>query len=257
MRSRRKDRGLGRIFRLSVAAGIFGQIFSTLSGSGSAFLTKFAVMLNATPVHFAILSAIGQVSQVFQPLGSLVTKRRTRRKGVVLTLQFIGCGTALCFGAIPFIFSGVDAIYAVLLLFLLSVSLLSIAGNAWIGWITDVVPLRVRGRFFSTLSRYVMLTAVGVGFVFSLFIDRFSPAGPSGIRADTRGFFDPDNLPLGFAVIFLLGVAAAFSGLRILSRLPERGKKVEEEGAAGMFFLPMKDGNLRTRASLLRLSEPG
>jgi MFS family permease len=245
MRSRRKDRGLGRIFRLSVAAGIFGQIFSTLSGSGSAFLTKFAVMLNATPLHFAVLSAIGQVSQVFQPLGSLVTKRRTRRKGVVLTLQFIGCGTALCFGVIPFIFSGVDAIYALLLLFLLSVSLLSIAGNAWIGWITDVVPLRVRGRFFSTLSRYVMLTAVGVGFAFSLFIDRFSPSGPNGFHTNTAGFFNPDNLPFGFAVIFLLGVAAAFSGLRILSRLPEREKKVEEEGAAGMFFLPMKDANFR------------
>jgi len=245
MRRQRKDRGLGRIFRISVISGIFGQIFSTLSGSGSAFVTKFAIMLNATPLHFAILAAIGQVSQIFQPLGAFVTKRRTKRKGVVLTLQFIGCGIVLCFGIIPFIFSAGNAIYALLLLSLLSVSILSIANNAWIGWITDVVPLRVRGRFFSTLSQYVMLTAVVVGFGFSLFIDHFSSADSQNMHAQVSAFFKADNLPLGFAVIFFVAVVAAFSGLVVLSRLPEKEKKIEEEGAARMFFLPIRDGNFR------------
>jgi len=152
LRRQRKDRGLGRIFRISVISGIFGQVFSTLSGSGSAFITKFAIMLDAAPLHFAILAAIGQVSQIFQPLGAFVTKRRTKRKGVVLTLQFIGCGIVLCFGIIPFVFSAGNAIYALLLLSLLSVSILSVANNAWIGWITDVVPLRV-GDAFSRHSR--------------------------------------------------------------------------------------------------------
>jgi len=245
MRRQRKDRGLGRIFRISVISGIFGQIFSTLSGSGSAFVTKFAIMLNATPLHFAILAAIGQVSQIFQPLGAFVTKRRTKRKGVVLTLQLIGCGIVLSFGIIPFVFSAVNAIYALLLLSLLSVSILSIANNAWIGWITDVVPLRVRGRFFSTLSQYVMLTAVVVGFGFSLFVDRFSSAGGQDIYARVPAFFKTENLSLGFAIIFFVAVVAAFFGLGVLSRLPEKEKKIEDEGAAGMFFLPMKDGNFR------------
>ena len=202
-------------------------------------------MLNATPLHFAILAAIGQVSQIFQPLGVFVTKRRTKRKGVVLTLQFIGCGIVLFFGIIPFVFSAGNAIYALILFSLVSVSILSIANNAWIGWITDVVPLKVRGRFFSTLSRYVMLTAVVAGFGFSLFIDRFSPAGGQDIHARVSAFFRTENLSLGFAVIFFAAVVAAFSGLVVLSRLPEKEKKNEEESAAGMFFLPMKDGNFR------------
>ncbi len=245
MTRQKKDRGLRKIFRISVTSGIFGQIFSTLSGSGSAFLTKFAIMLNATPLHFAILSAIGQVSQIFQPLGVFVTQRRTKRKGVVLTLQFIGCGIVLCFGILPFVFSTGNAIHALLLLFFLSVSLLSIASNAWIGWITDVVPLTVRGRFFSTLSRYVMLTAVGVGVGFSLFIDHFSSAGIQDINAQAAAFFRAENLPLGFAIIFFIAVVAAFFGLGVLSRLPEKEKKIEEESAAGMFFLPMRDSNFR------------
>lgn len=245
MRRQREDRWLRRIFRISVMSGIFGQIFSTLSGPGSAFLTKFALMLNASPLHFAVLSAIGQVSQIFQPLGAFVTKRRTSRKGVVLSLQFTGYSIILCFGILPFVFSSENAIRALLLLFFLSVSILSIASNAWIGWITDVVPLRVRGRFFSTLSRHVMLTAVGVGFVFSLFIDQFSPGGGQYIHAKAPVFFRTENLPYGFAVIFLLAVAAAFCGLIILSRLPEKEKQVEKEDAGRMVLVPLKDSNFR------------
>jgi MFS family permease len=246
MTRQRKDRGLRKIFRISVTSGIIGQIFSTLSGPGSAFLTKFAIMLNATPIHFAILSAIGQVSQIFQPIGAFVTKRRTKRKGVVLTLQFIGCGIALCFGVLPFIFSSGNAIYAFLLLFFLSVSLLSIASNAWIGWITGIIPSRVRGRFFSILSQYLMLTAVVVGFGFSLFIDHFNSAGRHDIiNAHSSPFFKAENLPLGFAIIFIVAVVAAFFGLGVLSRLPEKEKKVEEEDAARMFLLPLRDGNFR------------
>jgi MFS family permease len=245
MTKKRNDRGIRKIFLISVLSGIFGQVFGTLSGSGSAFLTKFAIMLNATPLHFAILSAIGQVSQIFQPLGAFVTKMRTKRKGVVLTLQFIGCVIVLCFGMLPFVFSDKNAIHALLLLSFLSVSLLAISSNAWIGWITGIVPPRVRGRFFSTLSQYVMLTAVGVGVVCSLFIDSFSSTGRQKVHAWAAAFFKAENLPLGFAIIFIVAVVAAFSGLCILSRLPEKEKKIEEEDAARMFLLPLKDGNFR------------
>jgi len=245
MTRQRKHRDIRKIFRISVLSGIFVQIFSTLAGSGSAFLTKFAIMLNATPLHFAILSAIGQVSQIFQPLGAFVTKKRTKRKGVVLTLQFIGCVIVLCFGILPFVFSNEHAMHALLLLVFLSVSLLAISSNAWIGWITGIVPPRVRGRFFSTLSQYVMLTAVGVGVGCSLFIDYFSSAGRQNIHAQASTFFKPENLPLGFAIIFFVAVIAAFSGLCVLSRLPEKEKKIEEEDAARMFLLPLRDGNFR------------
>jgi len=226
-------------------SGVLGQIFSTLSGSGSAFLTRFAIMLNATPLHFAILSAISQVSQVFQPIGSLITRRRTKRKSVVLTLQFIGCGIALTYGVLPFIFPPENAIRIFLLLFFVSIALLSPASNVWIGWISDVVPLRVRGSFFSTLSQYGMLTAVGVSYGFSFFIDRFSSEGGKDYHSQASTFFKVENLPLAFAIMFVAAVVTAFSGLGVLARLPEKKKKIEEESTVGMFFLPMKDNNFR------------
>jgi MFS family permease len=245
MVTKRNDSGLRKVFQLSVMAGIFGQIFNTLSGVGSAFLTKFAIMLNATPLHFSILAAIGQISQIFQPLGAYLTTKRRKRKNIVLTLLSAGYGITICFGILPFVFSDRDAIHSLLLLFFLVVSLLSIANNAWIGWITDIVPVRVRGRFFSVLSQYLLLTAVGVGIGFSLFIDSFSPTVGRDISAHAAVFFRPENLPLGFAIIFLVAVFAAFAGIRILSRLPEKEKKIENEGAARMFLLPLQDRNFR------------
>ena len=240
-----EDTGRVKIFRTSVTAGILSQVFGTLSGSGSAFLTKFIIMLNAAPLHFALFSAIGQVSQVFQALGAYVTRKRKKRKGVVITLQSIGCGIALIYGMLPFIFSARNAINVFLFLLFVSVSLLSVAGNAWIGWISDIIPLRLRARFFSGLSQYLMLTTVAVSYGFSLFIDHFGTLGKSNLHARGYAFFSTENLPIGFTVIFLVAVVAAFSGLGVLSRLPEKEKKIEEEGTAGMFFSPMRDNNFR------------
>jgi MFS family permease len=245
MLKRTEYRGGGKIFRISVMSGILSQVFSALSGSGSAFLTKFIIMLNATPLHFALLSAIGQVSQVFQALGAFVTKKRKKRKGVVLTLQSMGCGIALIYGILPFIFSSHDAINVFLFLLFVSVSILSIAGNAWIGWISDIIPLRVRARFFSGLSQYLMITTVAVSYGFSLFIDHFGTADKGSLHIKGYAFFTTRNLPIGFMIIFLVAVTAAFSGLGVLSRLPEKEKKIEEEGTAGMFFSPMRDSNFR------------
>ena len=84
MERQNEDNRLKKIEKISFLEGIFGQMFNSLAGPGSAFLTKFALMLNATPLQFGILSAIGQVSQIFQPLGAILTRRRRKRKAVVL-----------------------------------------------------------------------------------------------------------------------------------------------------------------------------
>lgn len=242
MEKEREDSRFKKIVRISIAEGIFGQIFNSLSGPGSAFLTNFAIMANATPLQFGILAAIGQISQVFQPLGAIITRRRERRKGVVLKLLFTGRGIALFYGIIPFVFLSGSALWAFLLLFFLSVSISAVADNAWIAWISDTIPLRMRGRFFSVRSRYLMLTAIAVTYAFSLFIDLFTEAVPLGRLA---GFFMREHLPYGFAIIFFIATAAGIIGLSVLARQPEKTKRIEEEGFAEMFFYPMRDGNFR------------
>jgi MFS family permease len=238
----REDSRFKKIVRISIAEGIFGQIFNSLSGPGSAFLTKFAIMIHATPFQFAILAAIGQISLIFQPLGAMITRRREKRKGTVLKLLFAGRGVALFFGIIPFVFPGSSAIWAFLLLLFLSVSLSAVANNAWIAWISNTIPVRMRGRFFSIRSRYLMLTAIAVTYIFSLFIDRFAETVHSG---RTAFLFMREHLSYGFAIIFFIATIAGVSGLGLLARQPERTKRIEEESFYKMFVQPMKDSNFR------------
>jgi MFS family permease len=234
-----------KFLKLSVMEGIFGQIFNSLCGPGSAFLTKFAIMLNATPLQFGILSAIGQISQIFQPLGALVTKRRLKRKGVVLALQGGGRGIVMLYGVLPFVVLSGKPIDVFLFLFLISVSLLAVAENAWIGWISDLVPPRFRGRFFSIRSQYLMLTAIGASYVLSLFIDSFTGGSGQALRSPKSAFFQTDHLPLGFAIIFFAAAIAGFVGLGVLSRQPEKIKEIEDESIARIFVIPLKDSNFR------------
>jgi hypothetical protein len=241
----REDRRLGKFLRISIIEGVFGQIFSTLAGPGSAFLTKFAIMLNATPLQFGILSAIGQLSQLFQPLGAIITKRRLKRKPIVLPLQFGSRAIALLYGLLPFVFLTGEAMNAFLLLFLISISLQSVADNAWIGWISDLVPVSARGHFFSLRSQYLMVTAVAAGYAFSIFIDWFTAGGLHLPAVRRLLFFKAAGAAPGFAVIFIAAAAAGFAGSIVLSRQPEKTKDIETEDVAQMFIHPFRDVNFR------------
>jgi MFS family permease len=238
----RKDSRFKKIVRISISEGIFGQIFNSLSGPGSAFLTKFAIMMHATPFQFAILAAIGQLSLIFQPIGAMITRKREKRKGTVLTLLCAGRGIALFFGIIPFVVLSANAIWAFLLLLFISVSLSAVANNAWIAWISDTIPVSMRGRFFSIRSRYLMLTAIAAAYIFSLFIDRFTETVSTGL---ITSLFVREHLSYGFSIIFFIATVAGLLGLGLLARQPERTKRVEEESFQEMFFQPMRDGNFR------------
>jgi hypothetical protein len=245
MEGQREDKRLRRFLKISITEGVLGQVSSTLAGPGSAFVTRFAIMLNATPLQFGILSAIGQLCQIFQPLGSIITQKRLKRKPIVLPLQFSGRAIALLYGALPFVFLRGNAMDVFLLLFLISVSLQSVADNAWIGWISDLVPVSARGRFFSLRSQYLMVTAVSVGYAFSIFIDSFTAEGMYTPYVWRPLFFKAEHLDVGFSIIFLLAAIAGFVGLIVLSRQPEKMKGIGEEGVAMMLILPFKDGNFR------------
>jgi len=83
----------------------------------------------------------------------------------------------------------------------------AIGTNIWIAWISDIVPIRFRGRFFSIRSRYLMISGLFTGYIFGIFIDFFNPK-PTGLsklieKATPLGaIFKPENLTYGFTFIF-------------------------------------------------------
>jgi len=246
----KKSDNLRKAIRISVIEGIYAQIFTSLATIGTVFITKFAILLNATPFHFGILSAIGQFSQVFQPLGAIITKNLDSRKKKTVRYAFVGRALTLLLPVIPFVFDGLTAVYVFLSVCLVSTVLQSISGNMWIAWISDLIPLRFRGRFFSSRNQYLMLAAVLIGYLFGFFLDLFDSAD-GGLTERFKNYlqigshFTPDNLR--YAYIFIFGIAAAIGmyGLFILNRQPELPKKIESENSSALLLTPFKDKNFR------------
>lgn len=246
----KKSDDLRKAIRLSIIEGAYAQIFATLSTIGTVFITKFALMLGASPFHFGVLSAIGQFSQLFQPLGSVITKKLESRKSKTVKYAFAGRFLILLLPVIPFFFSGATAIYIFLSVCLISTVLQAISGNMWIAWISDLIPLRFRGRFFSNRSVYLTLAAVLTGYLFGFFLDLFDSA-EGGMLEKMKGtlslgdYFNKENLPYAYIIIFGIAALIGLYGLTILNKQPEKPKKIETESSKELLLSPFKDRNYR------------
>jgi MFS family permease len=238
---------LKRVVRISVIEGVFAQVHASLAGLGSAFLTRFAVMLEATPLQFGIFSAIGQFSQLFQLLGVAVTWRKPSRKGTVVGLAAIGRAISGAFGLLPLLLPREQAVWAFLFLYFLATSAAAASANGWIAWISDAVPLYRRGRFFALRSRYLLLAGLLVGYLAGAWLDLYDPRPGEIAKVLGRWFGRPDasGLPFAFLRLFLLATVSGLVGVLILRKQPERPKEPAGERFWPALARPLRDTNFR------------
>lgn len=248
---------LRKTLHLSTIEGVFAQIHFTIVGNGSIFLTKFAQLLGATQFHFGLLTAIGQFSQIFQPLGVMATRRATSRKWLVVGFSGVSRVLALFFGLLPFFFDLPTALDFFLLLVFFSIALQAVGGNAWLGWMADMVPIRVRGRFFAWRGRVLMVAGFVAALAVSVLLDEIipptPPASPSTTSAaaddgkagaNTAGPAGPTLLVVAvFSGIFVFASITGIFGLVVLARQPERAKPIETESFSVMLAQPFFDRN--------------
>jgi MFS family permease len=242
------DSTLRTTFRISTTEGVFSQIFATLAAPGSVFITRLAILLGAGPVHFGLLSAAGQISLLFQPLGVAITHRKSFRKKTVILLAAAGRILAPLFGVIPFLFTGGSSLGIFLALYMFSAVFLALSANIWIGWINDTVPRRLRGRFFASRNRVLMVAGLVVGYIFGALVDLFSEdRGWLGDRLARLLDVDPQPSALKYALlaVFLMAGILGIIGLSILRRQPEMEKPHETEGVTSIFLSALRDRNFR------------
>ncbi len=236
-----KDPVLKKTVKISYIDGSLAQIYSTLAAPGSIFITKFLVFLNSSPLHFGLYSSIGQLSQVFQLVGVMLTKELKSRKSLVVWFAFWGRFLTFFIGFIPFFFLPKYTIFIFLVLFFVSNILQAISGNMWIAWISDMIPIEIRGRFFSKRSQLLMIVGLATGYFFSLLYDFLT-------RDDLKflkNFLNIKNRgnELIFAMIFLVATIFGIIGVKVLNQQPEKEKEIERESFKEYFLQPFKDKN--------------
>jgi MFS family permease len=240
-----------RGFRLSVIEGIFAQVYGSLSTIGSGFITKFMVLLGASPLQFSLLSALGQVSAVFQPLGVAFTHRLKRRKWACVWITAAGRFLTFFIGAALLFSVRQHGIWFLLGLLFVGAGLQAAGANIWIAWVSDLVPVGIRGRFFARRNQILMFAGLVMGYLASLYVDSFEKT--SGfvrhwlVDAWPWGtWFRPENQPRFLGGMFIFAAVIGIVGLFILARQPER--PLRDHGKRRLWEAyrePFRDRNFR------------
>jgi MFS family permease len=178
--------------RASSAEGLFAELVSACAGP--TVLVGWALHLGASPVEVGLLAALPQLAQLLQLPGAWLTALSGRRR-VALVAVTLSRQALLPLALLPFLPAGDEVKRALLFaVAALSAGLGVVGNNAWTAWMGELVPARLRGRYFG--ARTALCTAGGT--LAGVAIGALLDAG--GARAATG------------PVLALLAVAACAAG---------------------------------------------
>ena len=195
--------------RLSLADALF---YALMVGAGEVYFLADAVRLGATTLQQALVVTLPLCVGTLGPVMSLgLLGRFRRRKPVVVTAASLQA--ALLLSIVVVDLSGRLSPNALIGLACGYQIFSQAAGTAWASWYGDVVPGRIRGRYFATRNRIAQLATSASLVAAGLLLQGLEPGAAGAVAAGAGG--------LGYAIIF--GSAAAFRivSVSLLAMSPE------------------------------------
>ncbi|MEC0369215.1 MFS transporter [Paenibacillus chibensis] len=143
--------------RIATMEGVPAVMFQTLLGGQ--FLTGFLLYLGASSSELGFVLAITTFVNIAQLFAAFLIQRLKSRKWTLV--WFVACHRILwgATGLIPFLFPKPYWVAAFIVLYTLAFMFNTVGGILWNSLISDIVPARVRGRYFGI--RNTMLNALG------------------------------------------------------------------------------------------------
>ncbi len=122
--------------------------YSVMLGLTQNYISPLALELNATTTQIGLLSSIPSLAMSFSQLSApYLSTRAGSRKGFILPMVFIHALMFIPILLVPYIFH-VSAVWWLIGFVTVSVTLGAIANPAWGSMMADLVPERLRGRYF-------------------------------------------------------------------------------------------------------------
>jgi MFS family permease len=210
-----------RGLKISIGEGAFATVHLTLTSG--IFLIGYALLLGVNDFQLGLLAALPFLAQMVQPFSALLVQNLKERKAFTLagSVFFRGIWILLIF--LPFILLSKD--YKVSL-FLFIIALSAIVNNfttvTWLSWMADLVPEKIRGRYFGIRNSILQVVTMAVYFGGAKLIDYYRSLKPAQVHFGLFDFSGFTNLSaLGFTLIFSIGVFAAICAGLLLYFQPE------------------------------------
>ncbi|MUG23859.1 MFS transporter [Paenibacillus macerans] len=172
--TRRKTSKQRRNLTIATWEGVPSTIFQTLLGGQ--FLTGYLLYLGASSGQIGFVLAITTFVNIAQIAVAYLIQRLASRKWALVL--FIALHRILwgCTGLVPFLFPQPYWVAAFIVFYVIAFVFNTVGGMLWNSLISDIVPARVRGRYFGI--RNTFLNALGTLFMFlgGMLLDHFPGA---------------------------------------------------------------------------------
>ena len=218
-----------RGMRLGVAEGVLTQVHLSLTVGTLA--TGLALLLGASSFELGVLAALPVLGTLIQLPAAWWVERTGKRRRLAVAGSL---GRQLWIVPAVLLFLPL-ATPAKLVLFLLASAvghmMLAAAANAWTGWMTDLIPASVRGRYFGARGAMMSGAAMITGYGGAWLVDRGRAAG--------------DEASV-YAGLLVLAVVSGGLGSVLLSRQPEPApSKGVRYGWRDLLLLPARHQRFR------------
>jgi len=164
-----------RTLALSTIEGMTAEIVTACAGGAA--LIAWALYLGCNPLVVALLGALPSFAQVIQlPSAWLTSTLGGRRVAIVASAASrISLAPLIILPFLPVPTAEKRSI--LLCVAALHIALGVVGSNGWLTWMGDLVPERLRGRYFGRRSSLASLSGSLVGFASGVMIDRSSVLG--------------------------------------------------------------------------------
>lgn len=180
--------------------GVPAVIYQTVLGGP--FLTGYLLYLGAESSEVGFVLAVTTFFNIFQILTAYLIQRLEYRKKAMIVSTFLNRILWGATGVIPFVFDEKWWIPSFLVLYMGAFLAGTVSGIIWTSVISDMVPSKVRGRYFGI--RNTILNALGALMLFigGMILDRH----PGGT---------------GFLILFIIGWIAIAANLSMFFLYPD------------------------------------
>lgn len=218
--------------RLVTVAWVFGAVWMYII-TGAA-LTQFAKQLGMSKIGFGILAALPFAGCMFQLPVSYIIERYGHRKKLFVWLGIFHRALWLVVAAIPWLLPTTTRAQGMILVVAFSWSVGQMIGPAWVSWMADLVPERIRGRYFSRRSQVGQAVGLVTTLLIGLALDHATARGPEALLKTAAG---------GLAVAALFGIVDFLFFLPVaepVRRVPDRNVSWRH-----LLLPPLADKNFR------------
>jgi hypothetical protein len=171
-------RPLRRSLNAAVAEGAFAEVFAACATG--AVITGWALYLGASAAMIGFLGALPFGAQIASLPAAWFTSSRSR-KAVALWAVGISRMTFLPLLALPTLDTDPTTKLHLFLAIVAISTIASVIGNsAWVAWMGDLVPDRLRGRFFGRRTIFLSIAGTLTSIGAAILLDRLAPLGWTG-----------------------------------------------------------------------------